>query len=73
MTSDRPIHPLLLTLFGHQQMPVLLTILDADSCGPSTSTMRGMYEPPELGDEGMVPTEKYGLRVMSIGFLIDEE
>lgn len=48
-------------------------LLDADIYGPSIPTMLGMYEPPELRGEGMVPLEKFGLRVMSIGFLIDEE
>jgi ATP-binding protein involved in chromosome partitioning len=48
-------------------------LLDADIYGPSIPTMLGIYEQPELRGEGMVPIEKYGFRVMSIGFLIDDE
>lgn len=47
-------------------------LLDADVYGPSIPTMLGIRAEP--GEEGgaLLPIEKFGLRVMSIGFMIDE-
>lgn len=47
-------------------------LLDADVYGPSIPPMLGLYEQPDVVDEKMVPLEKFSLRIMSIGFLIDE-
>ncbi|WP_026782461.1 iron-sulfur cluster carrier protein ApbC [Pleomorphomonas koreensis] len=50
-------------------------ILDADIYGPSVPRLMGLSgEKPEMGeDRRLVPLENYGLKVMSIGFLVDEE
>ena len=50
-------------------------ILDADIYGPSVPKLMGLSgEQPEVGeDRRLVPLENYGLKVMSIGFLVDEE
>jgi ATP-binding protein involved in chromosome partitioning len=50
-------------------------LLDADIYGPSVPTMFGLLDDtPEMqvsdGKELMVPIEKYGIKLMSIGFLI---
>lgn len=50
-------------------------LLDADIYGPSMPTMFGLNdETPEMttidGKEKILPLEKYGLKLMSIGFLI---
>ncbi len=49
-------------------------VLDADVYGPSMPKLFGLSQKPSLGPDGqkLVPLEAYGVRVMSIGFLIDE-
>jgi ATP-binding protein involved in chromosome partitioning len=48
-------------------------LLDADIYGPSVPTMLGLHVRPST-EEGMVePPERFGLKVMSVGFLIDED
>jgi ATP-binding protein involved in chromosome partitioning len=49
-------------------------MLDADIYGPSTPKLLGIKGRPEsAGGKRMKPMEGYGLKVMSIGFLIEEE
>jgi len=49
-------------------------ILDADIYGPSMPRLLGISGRPEtVGGKILKPMEKYGLKVMSIGFLVDEE
>ncbi|KQZ01413.1 sodium:proton antiporter [Pseudolabrys sp. Root1462] len=49
-------------------------LLDADIYGPSIPKLLAIKEKPEtIGGTRLKPIEKYGLKVMSIGFLIDEE
>jgi len=48
-------------------------LLDADIYGPSLPRLMGMKERPEIRDDRIVPLEHYGIKVMSIGFLQDEE
>ncbi len=46
--------------------------LDADIYGPSAPVMLGIRQPPEFGeDKLMVPPEAFGLKVNSVGFLVD--
>jgi ATP-binding protein involved in chromosome partitioning len=48
-------------------------ILDADVYGPSLPTMLGISERPEVvGQSTVVPLEKFGVRVMSMGFFLDD-
>ena len=48
-------------------------ILDADIYGPSLPRMLGISSPPQSADgKIMEPLEKYGVKAMSIGFLIEE-
>lgn len=44
-------------------------LLDADVYGPSIPLMLDLHEPVEWREKHMVPLEKYGLKVMSIGLL----
>ena len=48
-------------------------LLDADIYGPSIPTLFNLYEPPEVlkqdGVDMMIPHEKYGIKLLSIGFL----
>jgi ATP-binding protein involved in chromosome partitioning len=51
-----------------------LGLLDADIYGPSVPRLTGIHEKPQLNDEKkMVPIERFGLAIMSIGFLVDED
>jgi ATP-binding protein involved in chromosome partitioning len=46
-------------------------LLDADVYGPSVPLMFGMNEKPKILDGKLQPLEKYGVKVMSIGFLVN--
>ena len=49
-------------------------ILDADIYGPSMPRLLGIKgRPQQLAGDKLAPMEAYGLKVMSIGFLVDEE
>ncbi len=49
-------------------------LLDADIYGPSMAMMFGIKDGPEGTPEGKIkPIEKFGLKLMSMGFLIDED
>jgi ATP-binding protein involved in chromosome partitioning len=48
-------------------------LLDCDIYGPSIPLMSGLSERPEVQGDLMLPLEKFGLKVMSLGFLIDED
>ncbi len=48
-------------------------LLDADIYGPSIPRLLDITERPAIVDEKVIPIEKYGIKVMSMGFLMDEE
>lgn len=48
-------------------------IMDADVYGPNLPLMLGVNHPPAVRDEKIIPLEAHGLKVMSIGFLIEKE
>lgn len=48
-------------------------LLDADIYGPSLPRMLGLNRKPEVHGGKMLPLEAWGVRCMSIGFLVDEE
>jgi ATP-binding protein involved in chromosome partitioning len=49
-------------------------LLDADIYGPSMPRMLGVTEKPESADGKMLkPIERYGLRTMSIGYIVAED
>jgi ATP-binding protein involved in chromosome partitioning len=49
-------------------------LLDADIYGPSAPTMLGVHgaEPTFDADKRLIPMEAWGLKVMSIGFIVEE-
>ena len=56
-----------------QQTGARVGLCDCDIYGPSISLMFGTRERPTATDENMiVPIEQYGLRLMSMGFLLDD-
>ena len=47
-------------------------LLDCDIYGPSIPLMMGVHEKPTVSeDEKLVPPENYGIKLMSMGFLIE--
>ena len=47
-------------------------LLDADIYGPSLPRMLGLARKPEVRGDRMIPLDAWGLKAMSIGFLVDE-
>ena len=59
---------------GLKRLGKKVGVLDADIYGPSLPRMLGITGKPRVNDEKkLLPMEKYGLRCMSIGFLIEED
>jgi ATP-binding protein involved in chromosome partitioning len=59
---------------GFQQNGLSVGMLDADIYGPSLPRLLAITDRPGLtGDNVLKPVDKYGLKVMSMGFLVDEE
>ncbi len=55
-----------------RQMNLQVGLLDCDIYGPSIPLMMGTTQKPTISDEEkMVPPVQYGVKLMSIGFLID--
>jgi ATP-binding protein involved in chromosome partitioning len=48
-------------------------LLDADVYGPSAPRLFGLSAKPEVVGNRMIPLEAYGIKIMSIGFLVDED
>lgn len=48
-------------------------IMDCDIYGPSIPLMLGAAGRPEIEDDMIVPLENFGVRTMSMGFLVDED
>lgn len=47
-------------------------IIDADIYGFSVPDMMGIEERPEIINERVIPIEKFGVRVMSMGFFVED-
>ncbi len=48
-------------------------ILDADIYGPNLPLMLGVNAPPAVENEKIVPLEAHGIKVISLGFLIERD
>ena len=48
-------------------------ILDADIYGPSLPRLLGINQRPETKDKKLIPIDAWGLKAMSIGFLVEED
>ncbi len=55
------------------QMGLKVGLLDADIYGPSLPRMLGLTRKPEVRGDRMIPLPAWGLKAMSIGFLVEEE
>lgn len=59
---------------GLRDLGLKVGLLDADIYGPSVPRLTGLHEKPELdGTRKMIPLRRFGLAIMSIGFLVEEE
>jgi len=59
---------------GLRDLGLKVGMLDSDIYGPSLPKLLAIKDKPEtIGGNRLKPIERYGLSVMSIGFLIDEE
>ena len=59
---------------GLRDLGLKVGMLDADIYGPSLPKLLAIKEKPQtVGGNKLKPIDRYGLSVMSIGFLIDEE
>ena len=48
-------------------------LLDSDIYGPSVPMMFGITERPRVVGNRIIPFEKYGIKVMSLGFILDTD
>ena len=53
--------------------PSNVGIMDCDIYGPSVPLMLGATGRPEIENDMIMPIENFGIRVMSMGFLVDEQ
>ena len=59
---------------GLRDLGMKVGVLDADIYGPSMPRLLAVKTKPEMiGGHTLRPVEAYGMKVMSIGFLVDEE
>ena len=58
---------------GLRALGLKVGLLDADIYGPSIPRLMGITERPNIVNDRIVPIDQYGLKVMSMGFLMDEE
>lgn len=59
---------------GLRDLGLKVGLLDADIYGPSVPRLTGVLQKPQLNDaKKMVPISRFGIALMSIGFLVGEE
>jgi ATP-binding protein involved in chromosome partitioning len=59
---------------GLRDLGLKVGLLDADIYGPSVPRLTGLHDKPELNEQRkMIPLKRFGLSIMSIGFLVEEE
>jgi len=60
-------------LFESQGKPGRVGLMDCDIYGPSVPLMIGLHgSRPEVEGESLIPIERHGVKVMSMGFLVDD-
>jgi ATP-binding protein involved in chromosome partitioning len=58
---------------GLSALGLKVGLLDADIYGPSVPRLLAITEKPRSDGKKLFPIEKFGLKAMSIGFLVDED
>ncbi|MDR1497814.1 MAG: Mrp/NBP35 family ATP-binding protein [Puniceicoccales bacterium] len=56
-----------------RKRPAQTGLLDCDIYGPSVPLMFGLHTRPDIEGDVLIPLERFGVKVMSLGFLIDED
>lgn len=59
-------------LLNEQGKKRAVGLMDCDIYGPSIPLMMGIAQEPEIEGEFLIPVENFGIRVMSMGLLVDE-
>jgi ATP-binding protein involved in chromosome partitioning len=59
-------------VLGDRGRPGRVGLMDCDIYGPSVPLMMGIEGRPEIDGESLVPLERHGVKVMSMGFLVDD-
>jgi ATP-binding protein involved in chromosome partitioning len=59
-------------LLTEKGRPGRVGLMDCDIYGPSVPLMMGIQGRPEVDGESLVPLERHGVKVMSMGFLVDD-
>lgn len=55
------------------QLGAKVGLLDADVYGPSVPLLMGTRETPHVINEKIIPVERYGVQMMSLGFLLPDD
>jgi len=55
------------------QLGMKVGLLDADIYGPSVPRLLGIHQKPETDGARLRPLEKFGIKAMSIGFIVGED
>lgn len=59
-------------LLTSQGRPGRVGLMDCDIYGPSVPLMMGIQGRPNVEGDSLIPLERYGVKVMSMGFLVDD-
>ena len=59
-------------LLTAQGRPGRVGLMDCDIYGPSVPLMMGIDGRPQVEGDNLIPLENYGVKVMSMGFLVDD-
>ncbi|HVT72192.1 MAG TPA: P-loop NTPase [Lacunisphaera sp.] len=52
--------------------PGRVGLMDCDIYGPTVPLMMGLSGRPQIEDDALLPLERHGVKVMSMGFLVDD-
>lgn len=58
---------------GLRALGLKVGLLDSDIYGPSIPRLLGITDRPAIENSRIIPIEKFGMKIMSMGFLMDEE
>ncbi len=58
---------------GLRSLGFTVGLLDADIYGPSMPSLLNVSHRPEVVDDRVMPIEQYGLKTMSIGYMMDQD
>ncbi|MBC8041697.1 MAG: P-loop NTPase, partial [Opitutaceae bacterium] len=59
-------------LLAAQGRPGRVGLMDCDIYGPSVPLMMGIDSRPQVEGDNLIPLENHGVKVMSMGFLVDD-